>query len=731
MVELEFRGGVAHLDGKPEFLLTAEYPYYRDDPKLWRLKLERLASLGVKAITAYVPWRHHEIELGRERRFDFVGETRANRNVVGLVDMCRQVGLPLIVKPGPFCHAELNYGGMPDFVCPLFRDDIEPRLSADGSQTTWSGAAFNGDGSVALWPLPSAFSTVFQMEAERWLHRVAADVLHPALAPNGPIVAVQVGNEGLFSDAQNAVWADDFSHPALDAFRSWLRARHTSLADYNFQRGTQWREWGAVEPPREWILPQHHRSLNRYREWSDFLGVALAELLNGYARQLGLSIPAITNVNPPRAEPWGLDAWLSRVRPFLWKGLQFGFTNWIGVAADDDSVAARYAIAAGWGRGPNLEDNWGFTEDYGPAYEHSVVSFHQSLTLIGVGATGLNLYTGAGTAEWDASLDLLHMPPYPSSAPVDAAGRVTSKAGVAALLCRYLDNFGPELLGCGLEPKLAWGVVPSDSNLGAWIAGSEATEVDGRVLAAPGPMLAHAQKTANQLGHELSLVDLSSVDSEDLNEFAALLVVGQASMPVEIQEVLAAYVNSGGSLVMIGDVPDMDSELRSCRALQEASPLRIQELSDLHSMLAGLLGDRAGVHVSAGGRAWLHRHPSRDVQHLVVVSSGTNELEVSFRTGRSVRNVHVRLAGGGGAIVRLEAGRVTSLLVKGIDERFDRSVVPSCSMDGFELTAHEPCDLLAVRTEQGWCVCGPGSAEEAETGVYLASHTRFKVRESS
>jgi beta-galactosidase len=731
MVELEFRGGVAHLGGKPEFLLTADYPYYRDDPKLWRLKLDRIASLGVKAITAYVPWRHHEIELGGERRFDFVGETRANRNVVAFVDLCREVGLPLIVKPGPFCHAELNYGGLPDFVCPLFRDDIEPRLSANGSQTTWSGAAFNGDGSVALWPLPSAFSTVFQMEAERWLHRVAADVLHPASAPNGPIVAVQVGNEGLFSDAQQAVWADDFSHSALDAFRRWLRARHTSLAEYNLKLGTVWREWDAVEPPRGWTLPQDLRSLDRYREWSEFLGAALAELLSGYSSQLGLSIPAITNVNPPRAEPWGLDAWLSRVRPSLWKGLQFGFTNWIGVAADDDSVADRYSIAAGWGRGPNLEDNWGFTEDYGPAYEHAVTSFHQSLSLIGVGATGFNLYTGAGTAEWDASLDLLHMPPYPSSAPVDAAGRVTSKAGVAALLCRYLDTFGPELVGCALEPKLAWGVVPSDSNLGAWIAGSEANEVDGRVLAAPGPMLARAQKTANQLGHELSLVDLSSVDSAKLGAFPATLVVGLPSMPMEIQQVLAAYVTSGGHLVVIGEVPDMDSDLRSCTVLQEAGPLRIRDLNDLDSMLTGLFGDRHRVHVSAGGRAWLHRHPRRDVQYLVLVSSGANELKVSFSTGRSVRNIHVRLAGGGGAIVRLEAGGVTSLLVKGIDERFDRSVAPSFSMDGFELTAHEPSDLLAVRTEQGWCVCGPASADQAETGVYLASHTRFKVRESS
>lgn len=730
MTELEFRRGMAYLDGKPVFLLTADYPYYRDDPTLWRRKLERLAGLGVKAITAYIPWRHHEIELGGGRRFDFVGNTRANRNVNGFIEICRQLGLPLIVKPGPFCHAELNYGGLPDFVCPVFRDDIEPRVSADGSPTTWSGAAFNGNGSVAHWTLPSAFSTAFQIEVERWLQAVAAEVLRSASAPNGPIVAVQVGNEGLFSDAQHAVWAHDFSRPALAAFRNWLRARHQSLIEYNRQRGTIWRRWDAVEPPREWAPPQDLRSLDRYREWSEFLGVALAEFLSGYARQLDLTVPAITNVNPPRAEPWGLDAWFSRVRPSLWQGLQFGFTNWIGVASDDDSVASRYAIAAGWGRGPNLEDNWGFTEEFGQAYEHSIVSFYQSLALIGVGASGLNFYTGAGTADWDGSLDLAHKPPYPSDAPVDTAGRGTPKAGVAALLSKYLDEFGPELLECAFDAELAWGVVPSDSNLGAWFAGSEATEVDGHVLVAPGPTIARAQKSANLLGHELSLVDLSTVDSAGLSAFAAVLVVGLPSMAMEIQEVLATYAKSGGRLVMIGEVPDLDSELRTCRILQESGPLRTPDLDELDTVLAQLIGHRAGVQVSPGGRAWVRRHPRQDIQHLVLLSSGAKELEVSFRAGHSMRTLHVRLAGGGGAIVRLEAGAVTTLLAKGIDERFDRSVAPCCAADGFELAAEIQCDLLATRDNQGWCVYSPASAEDAAAGVYLVSNTNFRVRDT-
>jgi beta-galactosidase len=730
MSELEFRDGVAHWDGKPGFLVTADYPYYRDDPKLWRPKVERLASLGVKAVTAYIPWRHHELEFGRERRLDFTGETRANRNVIGFIAICRELGLPLILKPGPFCHAELNYGGLPDFVCPLFRRDIEPRLSADQTPATWNGAALNRNGTLGHWPLPSAFSTVYLVEAGKWLEAVAREVLLRACAPEGPVVAVQIGNEGLFSDAQHAVWAHDFSVPALDAFRTWLLARHQNLESYNASRGTGWRSWADVQPPREWTSPTSLRALDRYREWAEFLGDTTSNLLRGHADHLSVSVPVLVNVNPPRAEPWGMDAWLSRVRPGSWHGLQFGFTNWIGVAADDRTVVDRYAVMAAWHRGPNLEENWGFTEYYGDAYAHPVVSFHQSLAMVGSGATGYNLYTGVATADWDDSLDALHARPYPSSAPIDAVGNPTPKAGVAALLGRFLDKFGAELMECSSSSLVAWGVNPADSYLGAWIAGAESPAVEGHILTAPGPILKSVQELLSELGHSLALVDLAASDDGKLESHPLLLVAGLPIMAADIQERLSRFVSAGCRLIVIGELPHLDSELQPCSVLEQAQPTRVKDVLALGALLPDVVGESSGVSINRGGRAWTLCHPKRDVEYLVALSSGPTELEVAYSSGKARRHVSLRMAGGGGAIVRLEGGWPTAFLIKGIDERFERSVAPVCSIDGFELAAEVECDLFAVRSDNGWCVCGPAPAEEAAAGVYLASQTRFRVRES-
>ncbi|MCL5039780.1 MAG: beta-galactosidase [Firmicutes bacterium] len=318
MSHLEFRHGVAHWGGQPAFFISAEYPYFRDDPANWEPRLRQSKELGVRVVSSYIPWRHHEVASEGRRRFDFDGATAAARNVIRFLQLCQQLGLEVLVKPGPFCHAELNYGGLPDFVCPLVRPDIEPRLAADGSAVTWGGSQAGADGRPVPWPLPSPFSAAYRREVRRWFGAVRRQVLGRFCAPQGPIVAMQVGNEGIYSDAQHAVWGHDYSAAALDRFRRWLRRRYGTLAEYNTRHGASVGDWREIEPPRRYTPPDDLRGLLAYADWSEFLGRAMGELYAEYARLLAAPVPALANVNPPVADPWGVDAWLSRVQPAAW-----------------------------------------------------------------------------------------------------------------------------------------------------------------------------------------------------------------------------------------------------------------------------------------------------------------------------------------------------------------------------------------------------------------------------
>jgi beta-galactosidase len=112
----QIRDGIARIHGQNRFLNSTDYPYFRDDARNWSDRLDKLKALGHEFITCYFPWRHHEIEIDGSRRFDFTGETAPNRDVIGFLKLCQEKSLKVIAKPGPFVHAELNYGGLPNWV---------------------------------------------------------------------------------------------------------------------------------------------------------------------------------------------------------------------------------------------------------------------------------------------------------------------------------------------------------------------------------------------------------------------------------------------------------------------------------------------------------------------------------------------------------------------------------------------------------------------------------------
>ncbi len=77
----------------------------------------------------------------------------------------------------------------------------------------------------------------------------------------------------------------------------------------------------------------------------------------------------------------------------------------MGVVSANRDSHARYVTAAKRAPGPNLEENWGFSKLYDPAYADGATSYHQTLLALAAGATGFNVYTGVNTAGWTDELD--------------------------------------------------------------------------------------------------------------------------------------------------------------------------------------------------------------------------------------------------------------------------------------------------------------------------------------
>ncbi|OBT81362.1 hypothetical protein VE02_10050 [Pseudogymnoascus sp. 03VT05] len=68
-----------------------------------------MKAAGVDVISTYVIWIHHE-EV--ENQFDFSG----NRNITGFIETATEAGFQVIARLGPWVHAEVRNGGLPDWV---------------------------------------------------------------------------------------------------------------------------------------------------------------------------------------------------------------------------------------------------------------------------------------------------------------------------------------------------------------------------------------------------------------------------------------------------------------------------------------------------------------------------------------------------------------------------------------------------------------------------------------
>ena len=61
--KIDIVDGILIIDDKKSFLLSADYPYYRDSRRNWDLRLKKIRDMGVDTVTCYIPWRHHRAKI--------------------------------------------------------------------------------------------------------------------------------------------------------------------------------------------------------------------------------------------------------------------------------------------------------------------------------------------------------------------------------------------------------------------------------------------------------------------------------------------------------------------------------------------------------------------------------------------------------------------------------------------------------------------------------------------
>lgn len=143
---------------RPHRIVSGALHYFRVHPDLWEDRLTRLRSMGANTVDTYVPWNFHETAPGKA---DFTGW----RDLGRFLRIAQDLGLDVIVRPGPYICAEWDFGGLPARL-----------LAVDGLRLRCSDPRF-------------------EAEVDGWFDLVLPEVLPYLASRGGPVVAVQIENE--------------------------------------------------------------------------------------------------------------------------------------------------------------------------------------------------------------------------------------------------------------------------------------------------------------------------------------------------------------------------------------------------------------------------------------------------------------------------------------------------------------------------------------------------------
>ncbi|XP_048104497.1 beta-galactosidase isoform X2 [Alosa alosa] len=158
MFSIDYKHDCFRKDGEVFRYISGSIHYNRIPRVYWKDRLLKMYMAGLNAIQTYIPWNFHELD---PELYDFSGD----RDVTHFLQLAQDLGLLVILRPGPYICGEWDMGGLPAWL--LKNKDIVLRSSD-----------------------PDYIAAV-----DKWMGKLLP-LIRPFLYQNGgPVITVQVENE--------------------------------------------------------------------------------------------------------------------------------------------------------------------------------------------------------------------------------------------------------------------------------------------------------------------------------------------------------------------------------------------------------------------------------------------------------------------------------------------------------------------------------------------------------
>ncbi|MCE5327099.1 MAG: beta-galactosidase [Planctomycetaceae bacterium] len=106
MPTITYDDGSFLLDNQRLWLVSGSIDYFRTPAALWPDRLLKAKRAGLNCICTYVPWNFHE-------PFEGKWETSGDHDVYAFVRAAGELGLYVILRPGPYIGGQWDFGGLP------------------------------------------------------------------------------------------------------------------------------------------------------------------------------------------------------------------------------------------------------------------------------------------------------------------------------------------------------------------------------------------------------------------------------------------------------------------------------------------------------------------------------------------------------------------------------------------------------------------------------------------
>lgn len=275
---VDLKNNRIEINGKPVLIMSGEIHYFRLPKESWQDRINKLKRSGCNTVASYVPWICHELNEGE---IDLDGRTKAQLDLWGFIDLCKENGLYFIIRPGPLIMAEMKNEGLPQWLYEKY-----PQIIPMG----WDGVNTSSRNVDLLSPF-------FTKVVKRWYKEIMKGVKE-RLEPNGGnIIALQPDNEiGMLSWVANS---PDLTDSGIKMLCDFLKERYEAKELNKRYPGIN--KMGDDELRKLFLSPKNKNIIAAWNDISDFLRKYYEDyfgLLRKIAIEEGITgIPFIVNIH--------------------------------------------------------------------------------------------------------------------------------------------------------------------------------------------------------------------------------------------------------------------------------------------------------------------------------------------------------------------------------------------------------------------------------------------------